>query len=123
MSNFELDMLKSGKKTTFNNHVVYQKDSQFSPCYKLPTGEINFQRMQKGLAPIGSDGYPINLHHMKQQKNGLLVEITHSDHKKNHAPLHRYTKESEVDREAFNALRQLYWKQRIAVLPQVSCNL
>lgn len=112
MTNHELDMLSSGKKTTFNDKVVYQKDFQFIPCYKLPSGEVNFQRMQQGLAPIGNDGFPINLHHMKQQKDGLLVETTALDHKQHNDLLHRYSRKSEIDRDEFNEFRKNYWKHR-----------
>lgn len=123
MTNFELEMLKSGKKTTFDKQVVYQKDFQFNPCHKLSTGEINFQRMQQGLAPIGNDGNPINLHHMKQQKDGLLVETTLSDHKKYNEILHRYSRNSEIDRDAFSDYRKLYWKQRSTGLSKYNCKV
>lgn len=123
MTNFELEMLKSGKKTTFNKQVVYQKDFQFNPCHKLSTGEINFERMQKGLAPIGNDGNPINLHHMKQQKDGLLVETTLSDHKKYNDLLHRYSRNSEIDRDVFNDYRKLYWKHRSTGLSTYNCEV
>jgi len=123
MTNFELAMINSGKKTVVNKQVVYQKDSQFDPCFKLTTGANNLYRMQQGLAPIGVDGQPINLHHMKQQKDGLLIETTSSDHKKYHALLHRYTKKSEIDRDTFEDFRQYYWKERATKLPLGTCKI
>lgn len=123
MTNLELDMIKNGKIAVINKHEVVQKDHQFDPCHKVSTGETNFYRMQQGLAPIGFDDQPINLHHMKQQKDGLLVETTSTDHKKHHELLHRYTNTSEIDRDSFNEFRKTYWKVRFAGLPKKVCNI
>jgi len=75
----------------------------------------NIALMKKGRAPFGHDGNKVNLHHLKQQKKGALVELTQTEHTKHSAVLHRYVKEgSEItDRNSnFQIFRQQYWKAR-----------
>jgi len=68
--------------------------------------------MTQGLSPIGRDGKPVNLHHMKQQNNGTIVELTNTEHNEYSKTLHRYTEKSEINRDEFNKLRAVYWKER-----------
>ncbi len=75
----------------------------------------NIALMKKGLAPIGKDGYKVNLHHLKQQKNGDLVELTQTEHYQHSVVLHRYVKKgSEItDRGSdFLIFKKQYWKSR-----------
>ena len=75
----------------------------------------NISLMLRGRAPFGSDGKRINLHHLKQQKNGSLVELTETEHNTYSNVLHRYVKSaSEItDRNGgFMSFRQKYWKSR-----------
>ncbi len=77
----------------------------------------NVSLMLRGRAPFGADGKRINLHHLKQQKNGSLVELTETEHNTYSNTLHRYVKKgSEVtDRNGgFMNFRQKYWKSRAA---------
>lgn len=77
----------------------------------------NIALMKKGLAPIGKDGYRVNLHHLKQQKKGNLVELTQTEHNQHSAILHRYIREgSEItDRGSdFQIFRKQYWRYRAA---------
>jgi len=77
----------------------------------------NIALMLKGRAPFGEDGKRVNLHHLKQQKDGILVEMTQTEHTANSAVLHRYVRTgSEIsDRNSeFMAFRQKYWKSRAA---------
>ena len=47
--------------------------------------------MKNGQPPIGIDGEPVQLHHMKQENRGTLVEVLAKDeHKKEYKLLHRY---------------------------------
>ncbi len=69
--------------------------------------------MLQGKAPIGDDGKTINLHHLKQQKNGIIVEMTQTEHRKSSKILHRYSKKSEIDRKEFDKFRKEYWKKRV----------
>ena len=75
----------------------------------------NIALMKQGKAPIGIDGKKIHLHHLKQQKNGGLIELTATEHTRHSAILHRYVrKESEIsDRNGdFMRFRKLYWQKR-----------
>lgn len=53
-------------------------------------GSGDLARMAKGKAPIGSDGHPMELHHVDRTQDGGLVPLTRTDHrlgenyKKNH---------------------------------------
>ena len=40
----------------------------------------NIERMATGRAPIGTDGKPINLHHMLQSNDSAIAELTQTFH-------------------------------------------
>lgn len=52
--------------------------------------KTNIERMEKGLAPIGIDGHPVNLHHTQGISVNMYdyVEMTYTQHysdfRKNH---------------------------------------
>nr|WP_280531546.1 HNH/ENDO VII family nuclease [Aeromonas veronii] len=77
-------------------------------------GRTNIQRMEKGLAPLDSNGDSINLHHMLQRQDGPLAEVTQSFHTDNRRVIHINSNEtpSGIDRDVFNKWRSDYWKQR-----------
>lgn len=112
MTNFELQLISSGKKVSVNGKVVVKKDRLFDPEYLDGRGVSNIERMKRGDAPIARDGNPINLHHMKQQNNGMLVEMSSILHREHTALFHRYTKVSEIDRDEFRDWKKDYWKIR-----------
>ncbi|RSM76167.1 hypothetical protein DL991_23300 [Amycolatopsis sp. WAC 01375] len=71
--------------------------------------------MQQGLAPMGPDGRPLNLHHVIQAQDGAIAEVTHSMHIEHYNQLHwkAATKiPSGIDRDAFNAWKKQYWQDR-----------
>jgi hypothetical protein len=112
MTNFELELIDSGKKYTVLGNEFIKRDYLFNSQFLDGAGKSNIERMKMGLAPIGLDGNPINLHHMKQQKNGVLVEMSTLEHRNHSGLLHRYSRVSEIDREEFNLLKNAYWKMR-----------
>jgi len=69
----------------------------------------NLNLLKKGKAPIGKDGKRIELHHLKQKNNGLLIETSHTFHKKYHKELHP-NKKSEINRASFNKFRKKYYE-------------
>lgn len=71
-------------KTRSNGHDVYQRD-----VYEKSTE--NIERMERGNAPIGYDGSPVELHHIQQKPSGELLEIQKSEHKRDYDGLHPYT--------------------------------
>jgi hypothetical protein len=114
MTNLEKQIVESGRKTKFSGQDFIKRDELFESTFTDAAGRTNVDRMKKGLAPLGKDGSPINLHHMKQQNNGIIVEVSYTEHKEYSDVLHRYAgkNESEIDRAAFDKLRSSYWKDR-----------
>lgn len=113
MTNSEMEIVNSGVKTNFAGNDFVKRDELFDPKKTDGAGRSNVERMRGGLAPLGKDGNPINLHHMKQQNNGVIVEASHTEHKNNSGSWHRYSRKSEIDREKFNyRTRPAYWKER-----------
>lgn len=51
-------------------------------------GRSNLQRMEQRLAPLGSDGKSINLHHMIQTNDSAIAEVTASFHQTNSKVIH-----------------------------------
>lgn len=87
----------------------------FDPKYIDPKlGKTNLQLMEKGRAPIGHDGKPINLHHMTQRHDGPIAEVTQSFHKDNSKIIHINDNSipSGINRNQFNQWRSYYWKNR-----------
>ncbi|WP_229799428.1 HNH/ENDO VII family nuclease [Couchioplanes azureus] len=102
----------------YNGQRIYQRDDLMNPHFVSPVdkyGRTNLKRMQQGLAPMGPDGKPLNLHHMLQTQDGPIAEVTHSMHFDNYYELHWKvgTKiPSGIDRKAFEAWKSQYWKDR-----------
>jgi hypothetical protein len=108
---------KSGSfwtKKTANGRRVYQRDNLIDAELVDARGRTNLQRMEKGLAPLGPDGKPMELHHMLQGADDALAEMTHSFHKSNSKTIHINSSStpSGIDRNMFNNIRKKYWKTR-----------
>ena len=103
----ELITSKGARKTRFNGRTVVKR--KVFPC-----SQSNIALMLKGKAPLGFDSRKINLHHLKQQQFGTLVELSASEHTQHSKVLHRYTKTSEIlDRNsAYNKFRRDWWRAR-----------
>lgn len=112
MTNLEMSFIASGKRVNVLGRPFVKNDHLFDPKFIDATGRSNIERMKLGLAPTGKDGKSLDLHHMKQQNDGLLVEMSNTAHKECTDILHRYTKVSEIDRPAFNLQKAAYWKTR-----------
>ena len=48
---------------------------------KDDNGLTNLERAKKGVAPIGKDGYALELHDLLQQEPGAMVEATRTSHR------------------------------------------
>lgn len=74
--------------------------------------------MKKRRAPIGSDGKPVQLHHLTQQESGSMVEILESTHQKYSNQLHGLIEDRQSFRnnpmleKQYNNFRSKYWKRR-----------
>lgn len=77
-------------------------------------GMTNLERMRQGKCPCTADGENIELHHIGQNPNAPLAELTTTEHRgsNNDMILHDKTKESQIDRIAFRQQRENYWKAR-----------
>lgn len=77
-------------------------------------GRTNAERAKQGLAPLNSDGQPLELHHIGQHNDSPLAELSMQEHrgKGNDTILHDKTKESEIDRPAFGNERAEHWRER-----------
>jgi hypothetical protein len=81
-------------------------------------GQTNLERMEQGFAPLDPDGKPYELHHVQQEDQGLLAELTRAEHRGegNDGILHDRKGPSEIDREAFEEVRADHWRARAAEL-------
>lgn len=108
----EKKILKNSRISEVAGVMVAKRNHIFRPTQE------NLERMRQGRAPIGTDGKPIELHHLKQDKDGVLVEMSHTEHRvKYYNDLHKCkpgmqcTTEVEHGNE-WNALRQKFWRDR-----------
>jgi type VI secretion system secreted protein VgrG len=107
---------KWSKSVLFQGTKVFQRDDLIDLRDADKTGRTNLQRMQKGLAPIGPDGVPVNLHHTIQSDKGSVAEVSDTFHKNYDKIIHvnPKTTPSGIDRKKFAAWKRGYWKQRAA---------
>ena len=89
----------------------------------FPNGETmtNLEAMAKGYAPRyidPSSGRELayQLHHVNQNPNGTLAILTEAEHQGNSVILNIFGKESEIDRQAFNAIRKKFWMDFAAMV-------
>lgn len=91
--------------------------------YADKDGVTNRERIARGLAPLDSKtGKPIELHHLGQNADSPLVELTEEEHrtgeyedgKKNQSLWHDNTVETDVHGEgnSWDQERQAHWKAR-----------
>jgi len=101
-------------KVEHNGTKVYQRNDIIDPGKVDKMGRTNIQRMEQGLAPLGSDGKSVNLHHMTQTNNSAIAEVTQTFHQQNKGVIHinSNTIPSGIDRNTFNSWRKSYWNNR-----------
>jgi len=111
ISSFEKSLLKGAKFISVKGKLVAKRNQTFNPYEKI-NGMTNIERMRLGLAPIGKDGKPVELHHLKQKDDGIIIELTEQEHNEHSKDLHQYRDKTEIDRDEFNKWREKYWKER-----------
>ncbi len=106
------------KSTEFGGVKVYQRDDIIDLNFIDGRGRTNLQRMRQGLAPIGSDGNPVNLHHMIQTNDSAIAEVTQSFHQQNKKIIHinPNTIPSGIDRNYFNKWKNITGKIKWMIL-------
>ncbi len=97
---------------------VYQRNDIDINYFDEATGLTNLERMQAGKPPIGSDGNPIQLHHVIQKEAGPMVEILETTHQQYYSQLHGLVgngesfRNNEILNKQYNNFRYSYWKWR-----------
>jgi len=78
---------------------------------RLPDDRIIRPPGERGLAPIGDDGYPVELHHRGQNQDSPLDEMTRADHRGggNFKDNHDGQNPSKIDRAKAAVERFNYW--------------
>lgn len=82
--NFKGTVKVDGNKRDVSRRVYQRSDIDFNYIH-IKTGKSNLDLMLEGKAPIGTDGRPIQLHHILQKESGPMVEIrevTHQEYKR-----------------------------------------
>jgi hypothetical protein len=115
-------------------HRVYNIEVEAEHCYfvgasgvlahnacnvtrKIPRDELKYKPSARGEAPIGSDGNPVELHHLDQDMGNASprAEMTRTDHrgKGNFGKNHQNTgqKPSAVDRTESSSQHKEYWSK------------
>lgn len=84
------------------------------------TGETNLERMEKGKPPLDKDGNPVELHHIGQESDSPLAELSRNEHrgKGNDSILHEKTQDTLIDRKAFEKEKTAHWKARAEEMKQ-----
>ncbi|WP_273760988.1 DUF637 domain-containing protein, partial [Bartonella sp. AU16XJBT] len=100
---------------------VYQRDDLFDPNKMVKWREnkkdvwgTNVERMEAGKAPIGHDGWPVELHHLSQTPEDAIAETSKEFHQKYTSVIHNNPKthQSLIERKKFDKWREEYWKER-----------
>ncbi len=95
----------NGREILVRTDIDYGAKDQF--------GRTNLERMEQGLAPL-IDGQPVELHHIGQEMDSPLAELTRTEHRGegNYSVLHEAGKDSTINRNVFNAEKEAHWKAR-----------
>ncbi|WP_299008788.1 HNH/ENDO VII family nuclease [uncultured Tenacibaculum sp.] len=107
------------KKETINNReVLIQPNIDYHSPLGIPGIETqtNLDRMNAGYAPLDENGNAYQLHHIGQENNSPLAELTNEQHQANgnYSILHTKEGPSEINRKEFNEQRAEHWKERAA---------
>jgi len=101
-------------KIEYGGTRVYQRNDLIDPALIDASGRTNLERMSGGLAPIGPDGFPLNLHHALQTETGSIIEVTQTLHQYYSSILHINPNSipSGINRSQFATWRRGYWQNR-----------
>lgn len=83
------------------------------PTIKDGNGLTNIERMKRGLAALDAEGNPYELHHVAQEKDGILAILTKAEHRGegSFSKLHDLMRGSDIDHGSEWAKeREGFWK-------------
>ena len=114
---YEGTVMVNGVARDVSRRVYQRNDIDFG--YIDPVSkQSNLQLMSKGRAPIGSDGHPVQLHHVLQRESGPMVEIRETTHEEYNRTLHglgvsgaSFRNDAVLSKQYAN-FRKQYWKWR-----------
>ena len=118
---FEGTVKVQGETRNVSRKVYQRHDIDFT-YFDENAGMTNLERMQIGRPPIGSDGNPIQLHHVIQKEAGPMVEIREITHQEYYRILHGFVESGASFRndsllnKQYNNFRVAYWKWRASQL-------
>ncbi|MDK8643438.1 HNH/ENDO VII family nuclease [Niallia taxi] len=99
-----------------NGMDVYVRND-INPNQTDALGRTNLERMEQGLAPLDETGQSIELHHIRQNPEGPLVELKSVEHEGNFELLHpNLDSPSAIDRGEFAKIRAEHWKARAEMI-------
>lgn len=104
------------KRTVNYREVLIQPNIEYHTPLGIPGNETqtNLERMDAGYAPLDENGNAYQLHHIGQENNSPLAELTNEQHQANgnYSILHTKEGPSEINRKEFNEQRAEHWKER-----------
>lgn len=83
------------------------------PTIRDGNGLTNIERMKRGLAALDAEGNPYELHHVAQEKDGILAILTKAEHRGegSFSKLHDLMRGSDVDHgPEWAKEREGFWK-------------
>lgn len=81
------------------------------------------ERAQAGLAPLDKTGRPIELHHIGQDCEAPLAELTFKEHHgENEEILHNRNRASNIKRNRFEKEKKKHWKERAKAQVNMYCS-
>lgn len=111
ISNYEKSMIKSSQlKKTYGKRVG--RRDKIIDKHKQCGNITSCESMRIVNAPFDNKCNPIQLHHVAQEEDGIILELTSDEHSKNYSILHNHSKVSEIDRYKFEKWKKDYWKLR-----------
>jgi len=120
---YEWELVRRGTIASVGERFVVQRDELIDPLLLDGVGRTNLERMLSGLPPVDRDRLAsLELHHLGQQSDGYLLEITRQEHRTdgNYCLAHpgecgAAAVESLVDHGVtWNKWRADYWRRRAA---------
>ncbi|MEQ9168890.1 MAG: RHS repeat-associated core domain-containing protein [Fulvivirga sp.] len=98
----------------FVDEVVGGADDILQGGKRLPNDRLKNSPNKRGNAPIGDDGYPVELHHRNQTMDSPIDEMTRADHRggNNYKKNHSNTGQSgsNINRKTFSQQRRNHWE-------------
>lgn len=124
-----LEHINIGADRHFKRILVLQTEGKITRllCPHVDWSEDDLKLMEKGHAPIGLDGKPMELHHVAQSDHILSI-ITYTTHKSLYGGLHHKKggkksvlpyerpQQPSIDRAEFNVHRAAIWRAFAAVM-------